>query len=198
MLWMRPGWLAEELSKREKISVAERCSKKLRWCCPSRERAPTVNVLNVLFVCDQNCALSLMAESILASVGAPRFRGYSAGIACKGPANADVLDFLAGHQLPVSNLRAKPLEEFRCATAPRMDFIIRLCDAAAHQLADWPGEPFVAHWNIRADGTESDESHRDHFWTLMRRSTIFTSLPHGEISKRTLQRRALTLQPSYL
>ena len=139
-----------------------------------------------------------MAESILASVGAPRFRGYSAGIACKGPANADVLDFLAGHQLPVSNLRAKPLEEFRSATAPRMDFIIRLCDAALQDLADWPGQPFVARWNIRADGADGDESHRDQFWTLMRRIKIFTSLPHGEINKPKLQRRALTLQPSYL
>ncbi len=139
-----------------------------------------------------------MAESILASVGAPRFRAYSAGIACKGAAHPDVLEFLAGHQLPVATLRPKPLEEFRSASAPRMDFIITLCEAAAQELADWPGEPFVAHWNVRAEGAEGDESHRDQFWSLMRRIKIFTSLPHGEINKRTLQRRALTLQPSYL
>ena len=157
-----------------------------------------MNTLNVLFVCDENCALSLMAESILASAGAPRFRAFSAGIACRRPANADVLEFLAGHNLPVASLRAKALEEFRASTAPRMDFIITLCEAAANELADWPGEPFVAHWNIRADGLESEESHRDQFWTLMRRIKIFTSLPHGEINKRVLQRRALTLQPSYL
>jgi arsenate reductase len=157
-----------------------------------------VNLLNVLFVSDENCTPSLMAESILASVGAPRFRAYSAGIACEGSANADVLDFLAGHRLPVANLRAKPLEEFRSPTAPRMDFIITLCDAAAHELADWPGEPFVAHWNIRTDGAAGDESHRDQFWTLMRRIKIFTSLPHGGLNKRALERRALTLQPSYL
>ena len=157
-----------------------------------------MNVLNVLFVCDENCALSLMAESILAAVGAPRFRAFSAGIACQRPANADILDFLAGHNLPVASLRAKPLDEFRASTAPRMDFIITLSDRAAHELADWPGEPFIAHWNIRADGAEGDESHRDQFWTLMRRIKIFTSLPHGEINKRVLQRRALTLQPSYL
>jgi protein-tyrosine-phosphatase len=157
-----------------------------------------VNALNVLFVCDENCALSLMAESILASVGAPRFRAFSAGVACGRPANPDVLDFLAGHNLPVGSLRAKPLDEFRSATAPPMDFIITLCDKAAHALADWPGEPFIAHWNIRADGPDSEESHRDQFWTLMRRIKIFTSLPHGAINKRVLQRRALTLQPSYL
>jgi len=139
-----------------------------------------VNALNVLFVCDANCTLSLMAESILASVGAPRFRAYSAGIECRG----------CGHRLP--------LDEFRSASAPRMDFIITLSEAAMHELADWPGEPFIAHWNVRADGAEGDESHRDQFWTLMRRIKIFTSLPHGEINKRTLERRALTLEPSYL
>ena len=165
---------------------------------PVEGTGSALNTLNVLFVCDENCTLSLMAESILASVGAPRFRAYSAGVACKGAANSDVLDFLAGHHLPVASLRAKPLEEFRAETAPRMDFIITLCETAAQGLADWPGEPFVAHWNVRADGAESDESHRDQFWTLMRRIKIFTSLPHGGINKRALQRRALTLQPSYL
>ena len=147
-----------------------------------------MNTLNVLFVCDENCTLSLMAESILAEVGAPRFRAYSAGIESR----------CCGHRLPVTGLRPKPLEEFRCDNAARMDFIITLSEAAAHELADWPGEPFVAHWNVRADGAEGDESHRDQFWTLMRRIKIFTSLPHGGITRRVLERRALTLQPSYL
>ena len=165
---------------------------------PVEGTGSALNTLNVLFVCDENCTLSLMAESILAAVGAPRFRAYSAGISCKGSAHPDILEFLAGHYLPVAGLRAKALEEYRSAAAPRMDFIITLCEAAAHKLADWPGEPFVAHWNVRAEGAEGAESHRDQFWTLMRRIKIFTSLPHGEINRRTLQRRALTLQPSYL
>src|SRR5258708_40357532 len=118
-----------------------------------------------------------MAESILASVGAPRFRAYSAGIACKEAARPDVLECLAGHQLPVATLRPKPLEEFRSASAPRMDFIITLCEAAAQELADWPGEPFAAHWNVRAEGAEGDESHRDQFWSLTPRITTFPSLP---------------------
>jgi len=32
----------------------------------------------------------------------------------------------------------------------------------------------------------------------MRRIKIFTSLPHGGINRRVLERRALILQPSYL
>ena len=136
-----------------------------------------------------------MAESILTSVGAPRFRAFSAG-ACSAQPGA--LELLAGYNLPVASLRGKPLDEFRAPNAPRMDFIITLCEAAARELGDWPGEPFIAHWNIRAEGLQSEEAYRDQFWTLMRRIKIFTSLPHGEINKRALQRRALTLQPSYL
>lgn len=154
-----------------------------------------MNALNVLFVCDDTCALSLIAESILTSVGAPRFHAFSAG-ACR--ANPDVLELLAGYNLPVANLRGKPLEEFRAGSAPRMDFIITLCEAAAHEVGDWPGEPFITHWNIRAEGVQTEEAYRDQFWTLMRRIKIFTSLPHGEINKRILHRRAVTLQPSYL
>lgn len=156
--------------------------------------SPRMNALNVLFVGDETCALSLIAESILTSVGAPRFRAFSAG-ACTNP---DVLEVLAGYSLPVANLRGKPLDEFRAAGAPRMDFIITLCEAAAHELGDWPGEPFIAHWNIRAEGAQTEEAYRDQFWTLMRRIKIFTSLPHGQINKRILHRRAVTLQPSYL
>ncbi|HYL88660.1 MAG TPA: arsenate reductase ArsC [Burkholderiales bacterium] len=151
--------------------------------------------MNVLFVCEENCPLSLMARAILTSVGAPRFRAFSAG-ACA--AHPDVLDFLAGYDLPVADLRGRPLQDFRRPDAPHMDFIITLCEAARHELADWPGDPFVAHWNIRADDAGTEESHRDQFWTLMRRIKIFTSLPHGEINKRILHRRAVTLQPSYL
>jgi hypothetical protein len=32
----------------------------------------------------------------------------------------------------------------------------------------------------------------------MRRIKILTSLPHGKLNRRLLERRALTLQPSYL
>ena len=36
--------------------------------------------MNVLFICRDNCALSLMAECILRSVGQGRFGTFSAGL----------------------------------------------------------------------------------------------------------------------
>ena len=143
-----------------------------------------------------------MAESILASVGGHRFRAFSAGCPPSGPVDEYVLDFLSEHRMPVDGLRPKTLDSFLSADAPRMDFIITLCEEAAssEQLADWPGDPFIANWNIRSDErrADSDEAHRDNFWTLMRRIKIFTSLPHGKFSRRLLEQRALTLEANYL
>ena len=142
-----------------------------------------------------------MAESILASVGAARFHAFSAGSLRQAPPNPYVLDFLAHHHMPVAGLRSKTLDNFRSPGSPRMDFIITLCDGATNQpLSDWPGDPFIAHWNVATDDATGDaeDALRDSFWTLMRRIKIFTSLPHGKLNRRLLERRALTLQPSYL
>jgi arsenate reductase len=142
-----------------------------------------------------------MAESILKSVGAARFHAFSAGSLRNAPVNSDVLDFLAQHHMPVSDLCSKTLDNFRATGAPRMDFIITLCDAAAsEQFPEWPGDPFIAHWNVQTGdaGVDREDALRDSFWTLLRRIKIFTSLPHGKLSRRLLERRALTLEPSYL
>lgn len=147
--------------------------------------------MNVLFVCEDNAALSIMAESILSSIAAGRFNAFSAGCAPRDTLNAEALELLSGHNLPVGRVRAKSLEQFR-AGAPRMDFVITLSDAAAAEpFADWPGEPFVAHWNV------SENELRDSFWTLMRRIKIFASLPQGKLSRRALERRARTLEAGY-
>ena len=154
--------------------------------------------MNVLFVCEDNCALSIMAESILRAVAPQRFGAYSAGCAARHAIDGEALEFLAGHRMPIEGLHVKTLQAVRSASAPTMDFIITLSDAAAKQdFSDWPGHPFVAHWNV-CDEEEGDAQMRDYFWTLMRRIKIFASLPQGKLNRRVLERRALTLEPSYL
>ena len=141
-----------------------------------------------------------MAEAILRSVAPHRFGAYSAGCASREALDPDVLEFLATHHMPIDGLRVKTLAAMRDSSAPRMDFIITLCDAAAREnFASWPGHPFVAHWNICDDDDgDMQVELRDYFWTLMRRIKIFASLPHGKLSRHALEQRALTLQPSYL
>jgi len=157
--------------------------------------------MNVLFVCHDNSALSLMAESLLNSLGDGRFRAHSAGCASARAPSAEVLEFLAQHHMSVAGLRPKSLNEFRRRGALRMDFIITLCETAAvENYADWAGAPFVAHWNVLDDDDDpsSEAAHRQAFWTLWRRIKIFAALPQGTLNRRVLERRALTLQPSYL
>jgi len=162
-----------------------------------RASGPTTTV-NVLFVCEDNCPLSIMAESILRAVAPHRFGAFSAGCAWRRAIDAEVLEFLAGHRMPIDGLHAKTLQALRAPSAPPMDFVIALCDAAAQQdFSDWPGHPFVAHWSVCDDEAPRPEL-RDHFWTLMRRIRIFAGLPHGKLTRRALERRVLTLQPSYL
>lgn len=157
--------------------------------------------MNVLFVCEHNSALSLMAESLLASLGDGRFRAYSAGCTPARAMNREVVDFLEQHHMRTAGLEPKALASFHLRGAPRMDFIITLDDAAASEnYAGWPGAPFVAHWNVLDDDDDagSEAAHRQAFWTLWRRIKIFAALPQGTLNRRVLERRALTLQPSYL
>jgi protein-tyrosine-phosphatase len=167
----------------------------------TRRRTLRDRPVNVLFVCEDNCALSIMAESILRSVAGNRFGAYSAGCASREALGSDVLEFLSGHHMPIDGLHAKTLAAMRTHSAPRMDFIITLCESAAKQdFSSWPGHPFVANWNVCDEEQDPDmrAELRDYFWTLMRRIKIFASLPHGKLSRRALEQRVLTLQPSYL
>ena len=89
---------------------------------------------NVLFLCTHNSARSIMAEAILAKVGGDRFRAYSAG---SDPVAAPIPEVIAklralGHDVP--GLRSKSWNEFTGPDAPRMDFVITLCDTLDGQV----------------------------------------------------------------
>lgn len=83
---------------------------------------------DVLFLCTHNFARSIMAEAILEQLGRDRFQVYSAGsdpfLAPRPEVMAKLRTF--GHD--VSLLRSKSWDEFMGPEAPRMDFIIALCD----------------------------------------------------------------------
>jgi arsenate reductase len=155
--------------------------------------------VNVLFVCEDNSALSIMAESILNAVAPGRFRAFSAGCFPNGAFNDYALEFLRTHHMRVPRARPTSLHQMRLAEGARMDFIITLSDSAAGEtLSEWPGEPFVAHWNVQDDAAaDPDQALRDSFWTLMRRIKIFASLPQGKLSRRLLEQRVRTLEAGY-
>ena len=98
---------------------------------------------NVLFLCTHNSARSIIAEALLEKIGRGKFRAYSAG---SDPARAPMPDVIGrlqalGHD--VSKLRCKSWNEFTGPNAPRMDFVIALCDTPQGQVCPDFGEKFV-------------------------------------------------------
>jgi arsenate reductase len=154
----------------------------------------TDRVLNVLFLCTGNSARSILAESLLRSIGAGRFNAFSAGSRPAGKVNPFAIDLLRSLRMPTEGLESKSWERFAGADAPKMDFVITVCDNAAGEVCPvWPGQPMTAHWGIAdpaaVEGT--DEAKRHAFaqagHTLRNRIQLFASLPLAKLDKLSLQ-----------
>jgi arsenate reductase len=159
----------------------------------ARER----RVFNVLFLCTRNSARSIMAEAILNRLGEGRFRAFSAGSAPApdGPL-PEVLSQLKALGHDVSALHSKSWSEFAGAGAPRMDFVITLCDILAGQAcpdfgattvtAAWPlPDPAKFAGSAAERATLLNELHA----ALHRRLGIFVSLPFAALDRMALKAR---------
>jgi arsenate reductase len=119
-------------------------------------------IYNVLFLCTGNSCRSVFAESILNRIGGGRYRGYSAGSHPAGQVNPYTIELLERFDHPTEQLRSKSWDEFAGDDAPKMDFIVTVCDQAAGEVCPvWPGQPAVAHWSFpdpaRFDGTDQQK-----------------------------------------
>jgi protein-tyrosine-phosphatase len=104
---------------------------------------------NVLFLCTGNSARSILAESILRKDGEGRFNAFSAGSIPKGHVNPFALKVLESYGYPTDGPSSKSWEVFEGLDAPRMDFVLTVCDDAAGETCPlWPGQPITAHWGI--------------------------------------------------
>jgi arsenate reductase len=154
------------------------------------------HVYNVLFLCTANSARSILAEAILARLGAGRFRAFSAGSQPRGAVNPVALDVLRSLNHPVDGLRSKSWDEFAAADAPPMDFVFTVCDNAAGEVCPvWPGQPMTAHWGIpdpaAVVGTDAvvHAAFYDAYRMLSNRIGVFCALPLASIDRLSLQRR---------
>jgi len=152
--------------------------------------------LNVLFLCTQNSARSVIAECVLNKLGAGRFRAHSAGSRPRGEIHPFARDMLAELGYDVSGLRSKSWDEFAAPDAPKLDFVFTVCDnAAAEPCPIWPGQPMSAHWGVpdpaAASGSDAERrlAFADAHRMLYQRISIFTNLPIDSLDRLSLQQR---------
>ena len=154
----------------------------------------TEKVYNVLFLCTENSARSIMAEALVSTMSHGRFQGFSAGSHPGGTVNPFAVELIEATGYPLDKLRSKSWDEYSAAEAPQMDFIITVCDNAAGEVCPyWPGHPLSAHWGFEdpAAATGTDEEKRAVFQKVFRqirsRMNIFVSLPLQMLEKNALK-----------
>ncbi|MEL6204484.1 MAG: helix-turn-helix domain-containing protein [Pseudomonadota bacterium] len=167
------------------------------FLAPSPKGAQTManSPYNVLFICTGNSARSIFAETLLRDVGGDRFTAHSAGTRPYSELNPFALEVLRDKGHDIAGLRAKNVDEFRGADAPRLDFVFTVCDRAANEECPaWEGQPVTAHWGmpdpVKAEGTDAQKSlaFQEAYGALRNRIRAFTALPFEALDRISLQK----------
>ena len=152
--------------------------------------------LNTLFLCTGNSARSILAEALLNRLGEGRFRAWSAGSMPKGEVNPHALPLTRALGYRDEDFRSKPWDEFATPDAPKLDFVITVCDNAAGEVCPiWPGQPISAHWGIpdpaSARGSEAEiaVAFREAARLLRSRIELLLALPVAKLDRLSLQNR---------
>jgi protein-tyrosine-phosphatase len=139
---------------------------------------------NILFLCTHNSARSVLGEALASTHPSGLLVGYSAGSSPGTSVNPFAKELALEMGYDVAKLRSKSWDEYALPDAPKMDFIVTVCDnAAGEQCPFWPGRPATAHWGF-ADPSSvqgSDEDKRSAFNEVMiglkKRIDLLTEMP---------------------
>ena len=159
---------------------------------------------NILVLCTGNSARSIIGEALFNTMGAGRFKAYSAGSHPTGKVNPFAIELVRELGYPLENLRSKSWDEFAAPGAPELDFVVTVCDKAAGEICPfWPGQPMTAHWGFPdpAAVEGSDDVKREAFRQTVRqirtRVQLFLSLPLETLDRMAIENRirAIGQQP---
>ena len=163
---------------------------------PEPEDYRMTPAFNVLFLCTHNSARSIMAEAILATIGDGRFRAFSAGsdpVPAPLPEAIEKLRLL-GHD--VGGLHSKSWNVFAGPDAPRMDFVIALCDTLVGQACPDVGSHAVTgSWPMpdpaKFSGSAAERATlmNQLYVALKRRLEIFINLPFASLDRMAAKAR---------
>jgi arsenate reductase len=151
---------------------------------------------NVLFLCTHNSARSIMAEAILERIGKGKFRAYSAGSDPAPTPMPEVIERLRTMGHDVSRLHSKSWDEFMGPDAPRMDFVIALCDTLeGQQCPDFGDRVVTGAWPLpdpaKFTGSQIERTTllNELYGMIRRRLEIFISLPFTTLDKMAMKAR---------
>jgi arsenate reductase len=151
---------------------------------------------NILFLCTGNSARSVLAEAYLNAKARGRFVAHSAGSHPTGKINPFAIELLQKNRMDTSGLRSKSWDEFAAAGAPKLDFVVTVCDDAAGETCPfWPGQPITAHWGVpdpaAVQGTDDEKrkAFLTAFTVLSTRINYLLALPIEKLDRLTLKTR---------
>jgi protein-tyrosine-phosphatase len=149
---------------------------------------------NILFLCTHNSARSILGEALASTHPSGKFVGYSAGSTPGTSVNPIAADIAVELGMDRTLLKSKSWDVYAEPNAPKMDFIITVCDNAAGEVCPfWPGQPATAHWGFpdpsQVQGTDLEK--RAAFNTVMnglkKRIDLLASMPLEKLDSMTLK-----------
>lgn len=152
-------------------------------------------IYNVLILSAGNSGRSIMAEALFNKLGKGRFNAYSAGIHPTGQVDPFAIEQIRKLDYPTDKLRSKSWNEFSAPGAPKMDFVIAICDDMANEDCPvWPGDSITMCWEFEdpAAVQGSDEEKRQAFEKVflytMNRVRILSEMSRANFNKLAFKR----------
>ena len=149
---------------------------------------------NILFLCTHNSARSVIGEALASTHPSGKFIGFSAGSTPGTSVNPIAADIAEELGMVRSQLKSKSWDVYGEPDAPKMDFIITVCDNAAGKVCPfWPGQPATAHWGFpdpsQVQGTdlEKRKAFNEVKNGLKKRLDILAALPLDKLDSMSLR-----------
>jgi len=149
---------------------------------------------NILFLCTHNSARSVLGEALASTHQSGLFVGYSAGSTPGTSVNPIAAELTKEMGYDQSKLRSKSWDEYGLPDAPKMDFIVTVCDNAAGEVCPvWPGNPATAHWGfpdpslIQGSDEEKHKAFKDVMIGLKKRIELLASMPLDKLDSMSLK-----------
>jgi protein-tyrosine-phosphatase len=149
---------------------------------------------NILFLCTHNSARSIIGEALASTHPSGKLKGFSAGSTPGTSVNPYAAEIAKELGLDIALLKSKSWDVYAEPEAPKMDFIITVCDNAAGEVCPyWPGQPVSAHWGfpdpsqVKGSDLEKKAAFNEVMNGLKKRIDILASMPLDKLDSMSLK-----------